>query len=201
LKFPLFGVAGAERTQKFDIRCEQLIAWHFFVDPQADFIRDIYGRDTQGSLGQPHKRGNFHHLYINGQYWGLYQTDERVSAEYAAEYFGGSDEDYDIVKFDADSDFGTGFIDGTFGAWRRLFEAGAAGFEDNAAYFKVQGYHPDGTRNPEFERLLDVDNLIDYMLAGIFITADDSPPSFGTQNNWYGRSEQEGRLRVPFLRP
>jgi hypothetical protein len=186
LKFPLFGPSGAKRTQKFDIRCEQLVAWHFFVDPEADFIRDIFGRDTQGALGQPYTRGDFHHLYINGQYWGLYQTDERVSAEYASEYFGGSEDDYDIVKFDADSDFGTGFIDGTFGAWRRLFDAGTAGFADNAAYFKVQGRHPDGTRNPAYERLLDVDNLIDYMLAGIFITVDDSPPSSGTQNNWYG---------------
>jgi hypothetical protein len=186
LDYPLFGPNGAARTSAFDIRCEQLVAWHYFVDPEADFIRDIYGRDTQGALGQPYKRGDFHHLFINGQYWGLYQTDERVTSEYAAEYFGGNSEDYDVVKFDAESNYGTGFIDGTFGSWRRLFDAGRRGFEDTADYFKVQGLNPDGSRNREYERLLDVDNLIDYMLAGIFITADDSPPSFGTQNNWYG---------------
>ncbi|HEX8312442.1 MAG TPA: lamin tail domain-containing protein, partial [Chthoniobacteraceae bacterium] len=185
LKYPLFGPDGAQNTSRFDIRCEQLVAWHHFPDPEADFLRDIYGRDTQGALGQPYKRGDFHHLYINGQYWGLYQTDERVTADYAAEYFGGDEEDYDVVKYDAESSFGTGFTDGTFGSWRRLFDAGAQGFVDNADYFRVQGLNPDGSRNRSYERLLDVDNLIDYMLAGIFICADDTPPAFGTQNNWY----------------
>jgi hypothetical protein len=199
LKYPLFGESGAQSTERFDLRCEQLVAWHYFVDPQADFIRDIYGRDTQGALGQPYKRGDFHHLYINGQYWGLYQTDERVTAEYAAEYFGGDEEDYDVVKFDSEASFGTGFTDGTFGSWRRLFDAGKRGFVENVDYFKVQGQNPDGSRNRSYERLLDVDNLIDYMLAGIFICADDSPPSFGTQNNWYGLRSRKDNFGFRFF--
>src|SRR5205823_1722807 len=32
-------------------------------------------------------------------------------------------------------------------------------------YQRVQGNNPDGTRNPNYPILLDVDNLIDYMLA------------------------------------
>ena len=31
-------------------------------------------------------------------------------------------------------------------------------------YWKAQGLNADGTRNPNEERLLDVENLIDYML-------------------------------------
>ena len=199
LKFPLFGADGAQATSRFDIRCEQLVAWHYFVDENADFIRDIYGRDTQGALGQPYKRGDFHHLYINGQYWGLYQTDERISGEYAAEYFGDSEDDYDVVKYDAEASYGTGFIDGTFGSWRRLYDAGVAGFADNANYFKVQGSNTDGSRNKSYERLLDVDNLIDYMLAGIFIAADDSPPAFGTQNNWSALRSREDDFGFRFF--
>jgi hypothetical protein len=192
LKYPLFGPEGAQSTARFDIRCEQLVAWHYFVDPQADFLRDIFGRETQGALGQPYKRGDFHHLYINGQYWGLYQTDERITGEWGAEYFGGDEDDYDVVKYDAESSYGTGFTDGTLGTWRRLFEAGVRGFADDADYFAVQGLNPDGSRNRAQERLLDVDNLIDYMLAGIFITVDDSPPAFGTPNNWCAmRSRKE----------
>lgn len=202
LEFPLFGAEGAQRTERFDLRCEQLVAWHYFVDPDADFIRDIYGRDTQRALGQPAKRGDFYHLYINGQYWGMYQTDERIGAEYAAENFGGSESDYDTVKINYDNDStggGTDFVDGTFGAWRRAVEMGFAGFESNENYFRIQGLNADGSKNPAFTPLVDVDNLIDYMLAGIFIAADDSPPAFGTQNNWYSVRSRKGKFGFRFF--
>jgi hypothetical protein len=202
LEYPLFGPEGARRSEKFDLRCEQLIGWVAFPDENADFIRDIYGRDTQAALGQPAPRGNFYHLYINGQYWGLYQTDERIGAEYAAEYFGGSTDDYDTVKINFDFDStggGTDFVDGSFGAWRRAVDMGYEGFESNEAYFKVQGLNPDGSRNEAFEPLIDADNLIDYMLAGIYIAVDDSPPSFGTQNNWYGVRSRKGDFGFRFF--
>lgn len=202
LDYPLFGPDGAQRTEKFDLRSEQLISWVAFPDENADFIRDIYGRDTQRSLGQPSSRGNFYHLYINGQYWGLYQTDERIGAEYAAEYFGGSEGDYDTVKINYDFDStggGTDFIDGSFGAWRRAVQMGVEGLENDQNYFKIQGLNPDGSRNRNFERLIDVDNLIDYMLAGIYIAADDSPPAFGTQNNWYAVRSRKGDFGFRFF--
>lgn len=202
LEYPLFGAGGAKRTERFDLRCEQLVAWHYFVDPDTDFIRDIYGRDTQLALGQPASRGDFYHLYINGQYWGMYQTDERIGAEFAAEYFGGSESDYDTVKINYDNDStggGTDFVDGTFGAWRRAVEVGWEGFTSDVNYFRIQGLNADGTRNPGMDPLIDVDNLIDYMLAGIFIAADDSPPSFGTQNNWYSVRSRKGKFGFRFF--
>jgi len=44
---------------------------------------------------RPHTRGRFHHLYINGRCWGLYQTEERPEANYGESYLGGDDADYD----------------------------------------------------------------------------------------------------------
>ena len=38
---------------------------------------------------QPAERGDYYHLYINGQYWGLFNTAERPEASYGASYFGG----------------------------------------------------------------------------------------------------------------
>lgn len=202
LEYPLFGENGAKRTEKFDLRCEQLVAWHYFVSERADFIRDIYGRDTQLALGQPATRGNFYHLFINGQYWGLYQTEERVGAEMAAEYFGGKESDYDTIKINYDNDVsggGTDFIDGSFGAWRRAVASGVKGFESDENYFRIQGLNVDGSRNENYERLIDVDNLIDYMLAGIYIAADDSPPAFGTQNNWSSVRSRKGKFGFRFF--
>jgi hypothetical protein len=61
---------------------------------------------------------------------------------------------------------------------------------DNANYFAISGCNPDGTRDPALPVLLDVDNLIDYMLV-IFYTGDGDATlsSFLNNerpNNWFG---------------
>ena len=67
----------------------------------------------------PYKRGEYYHLYINGQYWGLFQTDERIGADYGSIYFGGEDEDYDVVH---NNPRDNAAIDGNLDAYRRLWE-------------------------------------------------------------------------------
>lgn len=197
LKYPLF--AGSEFASRFDLRCEQLISWHYSPSAEADFMRDIFGRKSQLAVGAPAKDGQFVHLYINGMYWGLYNTDERVTGDYGSYHFGGGNDDYDVVKFDAEANFGTGNSTGTFASWRRLFDAGVRGFDSNVDYFKVQGLNPDGSRNRDYERLLDVDNLIDYMLVGIYCAASDNPPSGGVQNNWYSIKSRKGDFGYRFF--
>ena len=191
LNYPLFGEEGAERTQSFDLRSDQIASWHFTHDPNSDYIRDQFARETVLALGQPSGRGSFFHLAINGQYWGLYNTQERISAAYCAHYFGGSAADYDVVKLE-NTNGETSAADGTFDAWVRLHNASKAGLSSNAAYQKVQGQNPDGTRNPAYERLVDVDSLIAYMIAGIYQGINDTPASFGTQNNWFAAKSRRG---------
>ena len=65
--------------------------------------------------------------------------------------------------------------DGTLDAWRRLWQAATNGFASDANYQFVQGNNPDGTPNPAYEVLLDVPNLIDYMLVIIYAGNYDGP--------------------------
>ncbi len=183
LSYPLFGPTGAPTCKKFDLRCDQIASWHLSANTLCDFIRDQWARDTMLEMGQPADRGDFYHLYINGLYWGIYNTLERHDADYGAQYFGGDNEDYDVVRYDNDV-YNTAATDGTLGAWRRLHAMAVKGFESVEAYQRVQGNNPDGRRNPAYERLVDVDNLIDYMLLGIYFVAFDSAPYNGSQNNW-----------------
>ena len=63
-----------------------------------------------------------------------------------------------------------------------------------ADYYRVQGMNPDGTRNPEFERLLDVDNVIDYMIITYYTADSDGPGSKCTRpalNNYFGIYNRE----------
>ena len=75
-------------------------SWSFEGDYRFIALRDQFSRDTQLAQGQQGERGDFYHLYINGEYWGLFNTDERPEASFGETYFGGNKEDYDVVKVD-----------------------------------------------------------------------------------------------------
>jgi len=79
-------------------------------------------RETLGALGQPTTRSRYYHQYLNGQYWGLYETQERPEASYGSTYLGGSKEDYDVVKCSNHiGAFVTEVTDGNLDAFRLLW--------------------------------------------------------------------------------
>ena len=49
--------------------------------------------------------------------------------------------------------------------------------QGSSRYFQAQGLNPDGSRNPDYPVLLDLDNLIDYMLVILYTGDTDSPIS------------------------
>ena len=211
LRYPLFGNEGVDEFDNLDLRGGQTVSWAR-CNPSTKFrgfgwcdlttmLRDVLARDTQRDMGHAYTRSRYYHLYLNGQYWGLVQSQERAEASYAESYFGGDKADYDVIKRSGNY-VGFGHVvatDGNLDAWRRLWDASHVGFEDNRAYYRVQGLNPDGSRNDEYPVLLDVENLIDYMLI-IFYGGDaDSPVSSFTgnqrSNNWIGirhRNRDEG---------
>ena len=125
LAYPLFGDEGADTFDKIDLRTTQNWSWSKDADTNATFLRDIFSRDTQRDMGEPYARGRVYHLYINGQYWGLYETDERPDADYAASYLGGSKDDYDVIKVTRDTTSGIEYsidtTDGNLNAWQDLY--------------------------------------------------------------------------------
>jgi hypothetical protein len=187
LKFPLFGKEGVDEFENVDLRCSQNYSWSFDGSSQETLVREVFSRDLQGEMGQPYTRSRFYHLYINGYCWGVYQTQERSEASYAESYFGGDKEDYDVVKSEAGS-YSMTNTDGNMDAYHRLYDAFMQGVADNATYFRLQGMDPDGTPNPACERLLDVDNLIDYMIIDYYTGDRDGPGSrfVNRPNNTYG---------------
>ncbi|HUT45155.1 MAG TPA: chitobiase/beta-hexosaminidase C-terminal domain-containing protein, partial [Sedimentisphaerales bacterium] len=188
LRFPLFEDEGADEFENVDIRSSQNYSWACDGDSQNTMVREVFSRDVQGLMGHPYTRSRYYHLYINGQYWGLHQTQERSEASYAESYFGGDKEDYDVAKMERELGNSMEATDGNLEAYRRLYDATRSGFHDNAAYYRVQGMNPDGTPNPNYERLIDVDNLIDFMIIEYYTGDRDGPGSrFGNiPNNTYG---------------
>ena len=88
LNYPAFkNQGGANSFDGFDLRTFENYSWSFEGDYRFIALRDQFSRDTQLAQGRPAERGDYYHLYINGQYWGLFDTDERPEASYRGNVF------------------------------------------------------------------------------------------------------------------
>ena len=207
LEYPVHGSEGTDTFDKIDLRTAQNYSWSKDGDDSNTFITDRLARLAQQALGQPSTRSTWLHLYINGQYWGLYETQERAEADFGATYFGGEAENYDVIKPIGRNDPGayTNFAtDGNTNAYDRLYQQALErdgnsqlpNFVNQEAYLKAQGLNLDGTRNPNYEVLLDVDNLITYMTVIFSTTNRDAPISQfrGNRqlNNYYAMRDRTG---------
>jgi len=175
LRFPLFG-DGLRELDTLTLRagCNNTwLHWSGEERRRGDFIRDQWMRDTLRAMGHPSARGLFAHLYLNGLYWGLYNPTERPNASFAAAYFGGSAKDYDAMN-------GEKILQGDKSAWNRLMALANAGLAGAPEYAAVQG-------------LLDVSNLIDFMLANLYGANSD----WDHVSNWYAarRRNPPGQFR------
>jgi hypothetical protein len=194
LHYPLFGDEGTDEFDVVDLRTESNYSWSAWGSRENSFVREVFARDLQGELGEPYTRSRYYHLYLDGQYWGIYMTQERVQEDYGETYFGGDAEDYDVVKAGRFDGGGTQVAEGNDAAWFQLFTL-AQNLANNPAanannYWAMQGLNPDGSRNPTLPVLLDVDNLVNYMLIIWYTGGFDTGISrfFGENeaNNWYG---------------
>lgn len=197
LRYPLFENQGTDEFDTFDLRTSQNYSWPRESDPSQGMhdtmVREVWCRETLGAMGQPYRRSRYYHLYVNGLYWGLYETDERPEASYGATYMGGSKEDYDVVKCGNHiANFVTEATDGNLVTFSNLWRMARVLAVDasNENYFKILGRNEDGSRNPSLPVMVDVDNIIDYMLE-IFYSGDGDATlsaflSNTQPNNWFG---------------
>lgn len=197
LYFPLFEDEGVSRFDKIDLRCAQNYSWaNNSSSHHNTYVREVFTRDSQKAAGQPYTRSRYYHLYLNGMYWGIYQTQERSEARYASDYFGGDSEDYDVIKI-SNIDYSKDIIatDGTLDKWREIYGFTQAGFISNTDYFNLEGKDASGVRIPGAEVYVDMDNLIDFMINIFYSGNYDSPVSaWGgnrNPNNMYAITNRE----------
>ena len=177
LRYPLFGDSGVDVFDNVDLRTSQNYSWSFQNDSRNTMVREVWNRDLQRDMGQPHTRSRYYHLYINGHYWGLYQTQERAEASFAESYLGGDKSEYDVVKVETTAGYTIKATDGDLNAWQDLWQMATDGFAADADYRRALGLNPDGSRNPAYPILVDPINLADYMIATYYAGDIDSPIS------------------------
>lgn len=180
LRYPLFQNEGADGFAMVDLRTSQNYSWSWQHTNTATFIEELWSRDTQRDMGQPYTRTRPYHLYLNGQYWGLYMTQERVSDDYGATYLGGAAENFDVIKRGAPgitTEAGDGTMDAANSLWPLVSDQTITDSE-----FAVMAAQ------------IDLENLADYYLLHFFSGDFDGSPSYffqvgGTRwtssNNFY----------------
>jgi hypothetical protein len=130
-------------------------------------IRDPWAKSTLIGMGQYAARSKFVHVYINGLYWGMYNLSERMDENCMRDNLGGSADDYDIVKDYYEIETGDTV------AWNKLVTMAADNIENPENYQKILGKNPDGTPNPSYEKMVDPENLIDYILMNMYAGTGD----------------------------
>lgn len=170
LEYPLFGPEATDEYDTFIIRAGFNNAWHrdnLSEELRAQYLRDEFLRRTLLDMGRPNGHGDFVHLYINGLYWGVYNSTERPSAPFCASYFGGDKEEWDALNSSEP-------VDGNKLAWTDAMNIANAGVADAAGYAALSEY-------------VDIPNLIDYMLANFY----------GGNLDWDNHNWYSGRRRLP----
>ncbi|MDP6946064.1 MAG: CotH kinase family protein, partial [Myxococcota bacterium] len=123
LEFPLFGDDDEpESINSLLLRGQNGDSW---IHPngtqrtQALYIRDQFARSLHERMGRPEVPQGHVNLYINGLYWGLYHTIERIEDASMVRRFGGYEEDWDVIKSSRNPN-GMQIVSGTLDTWSEL---------------------------------------------------------------------------------
>jgi len=165
-RFPLYGEGFNAEQNKIIFRAGFGNSWTHWSHSDrlmSSYHSDIWIKDVQRAMGHPSSNSRFCNLYINGLYWGFYALSERLDKDYAQAYLNGAEADFDVVKDNASS-----AVDGTNQTWKQVVAMANAGLKNDAAYQRLRGNNPDGSRNPAYTPLVDVVNLADYMLLNFY---------------------------------
>ncbi|MBN1466340.1 CotH kinase family protein, partial [candidate division KSB1 bacterium] len=162
LRYPLFGDNAADRFDTIVLRAGANDGYSWSDARYTEqYTRDEFGRRLHDWTGNASAHGLFVHLYLNGIYWGLYNPVERPDDSFSAIYHGGDKSNWDAIN--------SGELDeGSMDAWNLLLAKCRSGVSSQQRYMEIQGKNPDGTRNPDFPLLLDVQNYIDYMIVNMW---------------------------------
>ena len=132
----------------------------------AQLARNPWIDEMQLLMGQPGKRGRQVHLFLNGEYHGLYHLHEHPDEDFMATYYPGGSTDF---QFSASAAGGSEH--GLLGSWRTAWTPLKASLANYAAA----------------QRWIDMTNLCDYMLLSFYAGNDWD---WGETHNWAAAGPQ-----------
>lgn len=130
------------------------------IDTNVTMLRDVFNQSLVADRNIETQPGEPCNLFLNGEYWGLYNLQSRLSAGYFEEKYGLSEDEIIVVKRDTWVSVGR---DEDLGLYEELVSyAGTADLSDPEAY-------------REISRMMDIQSFIDHYCFEIYIGNTDWP--------------------------
>lgn len=181
LKVPLFGEGPARQFKELALRTPFQNSWlspEPGERPRGQEIRDEFVRRLHGRMGHLAPIGNFVHLFINGQYYGLFNPTEVPGDLWQFSYGGCSDDDFDTLKEGGVQDDESQRAGLDWGAADAFAREKPVTAED---YLNILG------------EAIDLDSLIDMILLRAYAGDEGfefwSGPEMKGQHNWFAGRE------------
>lgn len=157
---------------------------------EATLIRNQFHHNVQRNMGQPSPYGKHVNVFLNGEYWGIYELQEFPHEHYNADHHGGDPGDWDIIKHGQEIEAGDN------AAWEAMLTIARAGIGSSADYEAIQEY-------------LDLENFADAMIQRIWASDEDwlapfffngiDVSNFEDDKNWYvARKSRNGVSKFYF---
>ena len=193
LEYPLFPDTDVDSFDRIGLREIWNYSWigdsGMSGNINADYLRDVFARDTTRDMNGLTPHGRPIQVYINGLYWGLYIMTERIDDVFAADHMGGDPEDYDVLEAPSNQGGGTNMKVLTGDRvtvpteWPTLFSLAETGdFSSSEDYEAIQEY-------------VDIPAMIDYMMMIYYTGSRDAPVFLGDQ--WTPRNYSVVRRHNP----
>ncbi len=188
LNYPLFegfdrGIPAAESFDQLNLR-----GGSHDMQARGFYMSNRFTDDTMLDMGNINPHGRFVHLYINGDYWGVYHLRERWSASTLTEYLGGPKSAHEAINGNWNvggwADPVAPAYDGDGSAWARI---------------KDLALTPDPGNYEALRPYLDMPHYIDYMIMWMFGNSEDEyrcvgPAGVGSGFKWF-LNDADGYLR------
>lgn len=176
LTYPLFSDSLVTEYNQLVIRGGFNDTWTYDREVQREtalYVSDQVVRNIHLDMGQPACRGSFAELYINGEYWGLYNPCERVEEDMLQSNI--NDVDWDVIS---DNEV----KDGDSTEWDALNR------------WLARNSIQSSRQYTEINEMVDIENFTDYIIINIWMQNYDWP-----RHNWYAARERTDNGKWIFL--
>ncbi|MHC4619420.1 MAG: Calx-beta domain-containing protein, partial [Planctomycetota bacterium] len=131
------------------------------------YAGDQWTRDSQIAMSGTGSHGNYVHIYVNGEYWGMFNPVERPDAWFTSSYFGGDFDDYFATNHGIER--GADHLSGDSARYDAMMTLAQERELDSSSKYE------------QFRELCDVQEFADYTVLFWFSGFGDN-----IDNNWYG---------------
>ena len=205
LRFPLFPDSPVDVFDQLLLRGGGHDSWSLAdvfgradsdLPPHGTIMRDQFLRRSEVDMGILSPRGKYVHVYINGEYWGVYDLHERANEDFFADHLGGEPEDYDVLHHPEFIGEDYSLVSGSDTAWNQMQDLATAGIFNESQYQAIQEY-------------LDIDAYIiammtrmwsgDYDWCGPIYEGNTNETRFDNKNWYAGRRSRNGDGKFLFF--